>query len=229
MKKKALCLCGMLILFFFAGPAGSDEIHLKDGRVLKVEECWEEKGMIKYRKYGTVLGIAKDNVKEIVTFSDFEKLLKDLESLNDEKRIQAVKMLGDSNDEKAVEPLIGLLGDSNSDIRAASEESLGKLGPLATDGLVGALDNPESIVRTTSAKLLLNLKDDRILDPLVASLKKGDIEVAAVVYKLILDKNVPGVEDTLLETLKKYGTAEMARDFVNSGNPKLAEAGLIWR
>ncbi len=229
MKKKALCLCGISILLFIAGPAVSDEIHLKDGRVLKVAECWEEKGMIKYRKYGTVLGIDKGNVKEVVRFSDFEKLEKDLESLNDEKRLEAVVVLGDTNDERAVAPLIGLLNDSNTEIRAAAEESLGKLGPTALDGLTGALNSSVSIVRTTSAKLLLNLDENKIVDPLVGALKREDLEVTAVVYKFILHKNVPGMEDTLLKTLKKYGTSEMAKDFVNSGNPKLAEAGLIWR
>lgn len=229
MKIRVIYLCVLFILFGFSGVAGADEIHLKDGRIIKVQECWEEEEMIKYRKYGTVLGIAKDSVKEIVRLSNFERTLKDLENLNDEVRLKAVAELGEFQDERAVAPLVGLLSDSNTNIRAAAVESLKKIGEPATGALIKALDSPDTVVKTSASKLLLNLDEKKIAGPFVQHLKNGDLEIASVVYPFIIRKELAkGLEDTLLQTLKKYGTADMAREFVQSGNAKLAEAGLNW-
>ena len=42
------------------------KIHLKNGNVIKTNYCWEEDGVIKFKKYGGTIGISKARVKKIV-------------------------------------------------------------------------------------------------------------------------------------------------------------------
>jgi len=50
-----------------ATPVFADEIHLKDGRVIKARVSWEAGNLIKYEKFGAVMGVEKHQVKYIMT------------------------------------------------------------------------------------------------------------------------------------------------------------------
>jgi len=54
-------------LALLAIPALSDEIHLKDGRVIKARVSWKAGDLIKYEKFGAVMGVEKQQVKYILT------------------------------------------------------------------------------------------------------------------------------------------------------------------
>ena len=50
---------------FFVCMINANEIHMKDGRIVKTKTCWEENGIVYYEKYGATIGINKNLVKEI--------------------------------------------------------------------------------------------------------------------------------------------------------------------
>jgi tetratricopeptide (TPR) repeat protein len=43
----------------------ANEIHLKDGRIIKALTCWEEDGAVKYQKYGGIISIPYEKVQSI--------------------------------------------------------------------------------------------------------------------------------------------------------------------
>ncbi|MDX9964476.1 hypothetical protein, partial [Desulfobacter postgatei] len=56
----------LILIIFFTFPAFSDEIHLKNGRIVKIDEYWEQDGQITYEQYGTTMYINKKDVAKIV-------------------------------------------------------------------------------------------------------------------------------------------------------------------
>ncbi len=56
-------------LFGFLPSEGraETEIHLKDGRVMKVDSFWREEGMVKYESPAGIVGISLDDVAQIIT------------------------------------------------------------------------------------------------------------------------------------------------------------------
>ena len=54
-------------------------IHLKDGRAFATERYYEEEGQIKFKRYGGVIGIQKDLVREIEVIEEAEELPADKE------------------------------------------------------------------------------------------------------------------------------------------------------
>ncbi len=65
MNKKILLIIQVIIILS-ASLVGADEIHLKDGRVIRTKTCWEENGKINYQKYNAVIGINRDLVENII-------------------------------------------------------------------------------------------------------------------------------------------------------------------
>jgi len=64
-------LVSMLVLF--SAFANAHEIHLKSGRVIQVASYWEKNGVVRFEKYGGVVGISKDRVKELVFNASYSK------------------------------------------------------------------------------------------------------------------------------------------------------------
>jgi hypothetical protein len=56
----------VLFLVLVAELSMAHEIHMKDGRIIKSKTIWEEDELVNYEKFGTVIGIKKDLVKEII-------------------------------------------------------------------------------------------------------------------------------------------------------------------
>ena len=61
----AFVICWCIVLM--AAPAKSDEIHLKDGRVIKARVSWKAGNLIKYEKFGAVMGVDRNQVNYILT------------------------------------------------------------------------------------------------------------------------------------------------------------------
>src|SRR5215217_4359895 len=56
---------GLCALLSFFTVAWADELHLKDGRVIEVEEFYESNGVIWYRKGKVTASVAKNDVVRI--------------------------------------------------------------------------------------------------------------------------------------------------------------------
>jgi len=70
MKKTAIGLC---LFACTACTASADTINLKDGRTIETQQVWEENGMIKYYRYGSEIGIQKDQVLSVSTQTETER------------------------------------------------------------------------------------------------------------------------------------------------------------
>ena len=57
--------CFLILIIFFTFPAFADEIHLKNGRIVKIDDYWEQAGQITYEQYGTTMYINKKDVAKI--------------------------------------------------------------------------------------------------------------------------------------------------------------------
>jgi len=66
MKIPYLTVIIMIVTAIFSQKTYSDEIHLKNGRIIEAEHCWEDGNTVKYQKYGAEVKIDKKNVKKIV-------------------------------------------------------------------------------------------------------------------------------------------------------------------
>ena len=66
-------LTAIMITIFFLTPAicfSAYRIHLKDGREFVTDRYWQEGAMIKFKRYGGLIGIQKDRVLEIEETED---------------------------------------------------------------------------------------------------------------------------------------------------------------
>ncbi len=91
----------------------------------------------------------------------------------DEQDWLIINILGELKDERAIEPLIGLLKDENSQIRKEAAKALGKIGDLrALEPLITTLDDQSSDVRDGAVIGLGELKHIDIVEPLINSFFK---------------------------------------------------------
>lgn len=82
-------------------------------------------------------------------------------------RSTATAALGDIGDPSALEPLIGLLSDSNATVRACAADSLGKLGDgRAVAPLLACLRDSQYGVRGRSIEALGAIGDSAAVEPL---------------------------------------------------------------
>jgi len=65
MKKSIVAILGIGILLYPLICFSSYIIHLKDGREFATDRYYEEGDQIKFKRYGGVIGIEKDLVREI--------------------------------------------------------------------------------------------------------------------------------------------------------------------
>lgn len=65
-SKNLLLILGHMVIFCIViNFAYATEIHLKDGKVLKVQSYWEEDTFLCYEKYGSTVRLQKSMIKEI--------------------------------------------------------------------------------------------------------------------------------------------------------------------
>lgn len=84
-------------------------------------------------------------------------------------RREAAVTLGEMADERCVEPLAKALRDGDWQVREAAVEALANVGSPAVDTLIRMLRVWE--VRRAAIQALGKIKDERVLDPLVAQLR----------------------------------------------------------
>lgn len=70
-------------LLLFLGSSEADEIHLKNGRIIKLDSYWKENGDIVYEKFGATMYIDQNKIKKIIKESEDE--ISERKSIEDEK------------------------------------------------------------------------------------------------------------------------------------------------
>lgn len=87
-------------------------------------------------------------------------------------RREAVITLGEMGDERCVDPLVRALRDGDWQVREVTVEALGMVGSPAVDAVVKQLRNWE--VRKCAIRALGKMKDERVLEPLIAQLRSDE-------------------------------------------------------
>jgi HEAT repeat protein len=90
---------------------------------------------------------------------DTPRLLEQLQSDDPDARDYAAKVLAQRKEPRAVQPLIEILGDSNSGFLAS--ECLQYMGDTAIDALYRALHHDNADVRRSAVALLLTMDQER--------------------------------------------------------------------
>jgi hypothetical protein len=101
---------------------------------------------------------------------DVDSLLSTLAIQDTRVRKAAIASLGRSRDDRAVQPLISLMGDENRTIREAAAQALGSLGDMAAGPLIGSLGDTDWHIRMGSAIALRIIGDPRGIDPLIRAI-----------------------------------------------------------
>ena len=122
--------------------------------------------------------------------ADFVRSLREIQW---QGKIEAVKILGKTNDPVSVQRLKALVLDFNPRVRQAARKALGKLGitqPFTDDDvveLVSYLEHPSWWVRTNAIKSLAALKDKRAVEPISQCLLDDDETVRASALQALDD------------------------------------------
>jgi HEAT repeat protein len=112
-------------------------------------------------------------------------------------RREAVITLGEMGDERCVAPLVQALRDGDWQVREAAIEALGQVGSPAAEELIKLLRDWD--IRHAVIRALGKVKDERVLDPLIALL--GNDEFNVIATEAIVELGAPAV-DKLLVALK---------------------------
>ena len=73
MKRSIITIFGIGILLYPLICFASYVIHLKDGREFATDRYYEEGGQIKFKRYGGVIGIQKDLVREMELVEEMQR------------------------------------------------------------------------------------------------------------------------------------------------------------
>jgi HEAT repeat protein len=105
-------------------------------------------------------------------------------------RREAVITLGEMGDERCVEPLARSLRDGDWQVREAAVEALALVGSPAVDLLIKQLRDWD--IRKYAIRALGKIKDERVLDPLLAQLRSDEFKEDAT--EALVELGQPAVE-----------------------------------
>ncbi len=89
-------------------------------------------------------------------------------------REEAATLLGTLRDSRAVAPLVSVLHDADRAVREAAIGALTAIGEPSVPALGKCLSDPQIGVQEAASAVLAAIADERVLDPLMASLKNRD-------------------------------------------------------
>lgn len=132
-----------------------------------------------------------------------------------ERRIQAAELLGESQQPAACEALLKLAHDDESEVRQTALSSLSAFADESvTDALIASLSDTDYVVRATAAEILGGRQADRAVEPLMNSLKDEVYMVRATAAEALgrmeAFMSAPALRDLLLDTDQwvRYSAAE---------------------
>ena len=106
MKKLLTAIAAAIFVIYPCVSFSSYIIHLKDGREFATDRYYEEGGQIKFKRYGGIIGIQKDLVREIEVIEEVEELPAEKAEAKQEvpeAKTEAEKQGASESPEKAVE------------------------------------------------------------------------------------------------------------------------------
>lgn len=106
------------------------------------------------------------------------------------RRKDAAVTLGEMGDERAIGPLINALRDAEWNVRESAQISLSIIGSPAVEALIKALR--EYQLRIFVIQILGKIKDERVLDPLMAQLRNEEFKDHAT--DALVELGLPAVE-----------------------------------
>ena len=117
-----------------------------------------------------------------------------LEMLRDEgpgMRRTAVECLGKIGDPRATDSILPLIHDPAAVVREASVLAMGRLKPIATDGVVAlltqALEDPVESVRQAAVVAIGDIEpDSRLLQPVLELLRSPDMTIRRAAVRVLL-------------------------------------------
>ncbi len=89
-------------------------------------------------------------------------------------REEAAVALGALRDPRAVAPLVSLLRDKDRAVREAAIGALAAIGEPSISVLGLCLSDPMALVQEAASTVLASIADERVLEPLIASLRNRD-------------------------------------------------------
>jgi len=102
-------------------------------------------------------------------------LTKKLKDVSPQERLNAAKTLGEIGDKYVIRPMIEVLGDDNSSVRAAIVEALGQIGDKsALDSLIEMMGDEDETVRNAASKALRQLGEGELADMINSTLEGKD-------------------------------------------------------
>ena len=106
-----------------------------------------------------------------------EPLCRILLNEDDPLRFYAADLLTKIHDERAIKPLISVLGVRVNNIGPLAATALVGIGSPAVDNLIACLTSEEPVVRELAIKALGEIKDERAFESLLTTLKDENIDV----------------------------------------------------
>jgi hypothetical protein len=138
---------------------------------------------------------------------DIDYIIKALKDEDNMVRMTAARILGESSDRRAVEPLVNALRtDKNYAVREEAAHALRKKkDPRAVDALIDALGDKESGVQRLAAASLGEIGDRRAVEPLLITLREDRSPLVRSAVLAALDeigwKMPPMTTPTQLESI----------------------------
>ena len=145
-------------------------------------------------------------------------------------RIKAARTMLRIAPGSAVPHLILLLAEENSWLVAQAADMLGEAGdPRAAEPLVLLLHDKRSEARTAALSALARIPSRRAEDEVLAYLhsSRDDWDWYRA-YPAVVRRNESWSEAALIRLLLENGNDEMAKAYVESGNPNLRDAARVW-
>ena len=119
-----------------------------------------------------------------VSADDFiKKIVGYLDRAPDDDKIVLIDILGETRNQKAIKPLINYLKDDNTLIRWSAKESLEKIASENLEVIIQYLENKNEDVRYVIAHILMEINDDRVIEPLLNSLYDPDPDIRHVAFE----------------------------------------------
>ncbi len=221
----------IILLFFFMNPFS---IYAKQNRIKDRQDveqliaALQDMNPSVRAEAAAALGNIKDTraVEPLIAALEDASIFAGYENTG----VKAAQALGKIKDTRALNPLVEALKSDlprNWEFRLETARALGKMkNTRAVDLMLAALPNMSVDGQCATILTLYTIKDKRIEHALKRFSKEVELKKISKEYWLYLRDE--SAEPFLILALLKYGHKNMAKDFLNSQNTRLEEAGEIW-
>lgn len=157
--------------------------------------------------------LSVDSKFEVVILSSIDNMISTLQTAGTkpEEKIEAIKKIASSKNIRALDSLVGLLDDANTEVRSAAIWAIGKY--KSSDKitmLIPKIKDPEESVRTVALKTLAKFTSNpEILGAILKLLEDNDPKVRKMVLETIVEFEGPNTIETIIDRLGKETDKEV--------------------